>query len=98
MANNQFSFTSYAEVQTYDAKAGGPQIYGNGFSGPVYKSFPVVGTSVTGLSPAVVITTAWGQVTANSIVEIFPTGLATPGFTKKYLCDATEATLATART
>lgn len=98
MANNQFSFTSYAEVQTYDTKNGGPVIYGNGYSGPVYKSLPVVGTVVTGLSPAVVVTTQWGSVTANSIVEILPGGLATPGFTRKYLCDATEATLATART
>ena len=98
MANNAFSFTAYAEVQTYDGKNGGWQISGNGYPNPVYRSDPVVGTRVIGISPAQVVQTAFGTVTANSIIEIFPTGLSTPGFTRKYLCDATEATLQTART
>lgn len=98
MANNAFSFTGYAEVTTFDAKNGGWQINGNGYAGPVYQSLPVAGTRVIGISPAQVVATAFGSVTANSIVEILPTGLGVPGFTRKYLCDATEAALNTART
>ena len=98
MANNAFLATLYAEVQTFDAKNGGWVIYGNGYAQPVYRSFPVAEVQVIGISPAQVVATAFGNVTANSIIEIFPTGLSTPGFTKKYLCDATVATLNTART
>lgn len=98
MANNSFIATLYGEVTTYDAKNGFWQLSGNGYPSPVYRSFPVVDTQVIGISPAQVVQTAFGTVTANSIIEIFPTGLATPGFTRKYLCDATVATLNTART
>lgn len=92
-----FSFTAYAEVQTYDAKNNGWQTYGNGYSGPAYRSEPVVATRVIGISPAQVVVTAWGSVTANSVVEIIPAGLALPGFSRKFLCDQTEAQLNTAR-
>lgn len=85
--------TLYAEVQTFDAKAGGWQIYGNGYNNPVYRSFPTTDTQVIGISPAQVVQTAWGSVTANSVIEIFPLGLSVPGFSKKFLCDATVSTL-----
>lgn len=98
MANNQFAATRYGEVTTFDGKNGGWQLQGNGYAGPVYDSWPVVGTRVIGVSPAQTITTLFGTVTVNSIIEVFPMGLTVPGFTKKYICDATVATLATART
>jgi len=98
MANNAFLVTLYAEVQSIDRLNGGVQIYGNGYSGPAYRSLPVVNTQVTAISPAQTVVTQWGSVTANSIVEILPMGLAVPGFTRKFLCDATVSTLNTART
>jgi len=98
MANNAFLGTRYGEVSTFDSKNGGWQLLGNGYPGPVYDSWPVVGTRVIGVSPAQVVQTLFGNVTVNSIIEVFPMGLTVPGFSKKYICDATVATLNTART
>jgi len=92
-----FSATLYGEVSTYDALNGGYQLIGNGYNGPTYRSFPTAGTQVIGISPGVVFQTKFGTVTANSIIEIIPPALQPLGFSKKYLCDATEATLNTAR-
>src|SRR6185503_896318 len=97
MANNAFSFTAYGEATTYDAKNGGWQV-GTQYQGASYLNFPVVGIKVTAISPAMTLKIGGSSVTINSIVEVFPTGLVTPGFTRKYLSDATIATLATART
>jgi hypothetical protein len=100
MATGQssFSFTAYGEVSTYDGKNGGFQLVGNGYANPSYQSLPVAGTRVIGISPGQVYGTAFGSVTANSIVEIIPPALQPLGFTKKYLCDSTEAQLAALRT
>jgi hypothetical protein len=100
MATGQssFSFTGYGEVSTFDGKNGGWQLVGNGYANPSYQSLPVAGTRVVGISPGVVFGTAFGQVTANSIVEIIPPALQPIGFSKKYLCDSTEAQLAALRT
>lgn len=98
MANNAFLGTRYGEVSTYDAKNGGWQLMGNGYSGPVYDSWPVVGTHIIGVSPAQTVITAFGSVTVNSIIEVFPMGLTVPGFTKKYISDATVSALNTLRT
>ena len=98
MANNQFAATTYGKVLVTDNKNGGIQLAGNGFIGPKYESFPVVGTKVIGVSPAVVMTTAFGSVTVNSIIEVYPSGLTLPAKPEQFICDATVATLATART
>lgn len=98
MANNQFAVTLYGKVLVTDNKNGGIQLAGNGFSNPRYESLPVVGTKVTGVSPAVVITTEWGAVTVNSLIEVYPAGLTLPAKPEQFICDATVATLATART
>lgn len=98
MANNQFAVTLYGRVSTTDNKNGGILLVGNGFSVPRYESLPVVGTKVTGVSPAVVMTTAFGSVTVNSIIEVYPAGLTLPAKPDQFICDATVATLATART
>lgn len=100
MATGQssFSFTGYGEISTYDPKNGGYQLVGNGYANPSYQSLPVAGTRVIGISPGVVFGTAWGNVTANSIIEIIPPALQPIGFSKKYLCDSTEAQLAALRT
>jgi len=100
MATGQssFSFTAYGEVSTYDGKNGGWQLVGNGYTAASYQSWPVAGTRVIGISPGVVFNTGFGTVTANSIVEILPPALQPIGFTKKYLCDSTEAQLAALRT
>jgi len=95
---NAFTWTNYGPVSTYDAKNGGYQLVGNGYATPQYRSDPVSQTRVIGISPAQVYKTAFGTVTANSIVEIVPTGLSTPGFTQRYLCDSTEAALNALRT
>ena|ERR1700753_3666259 len=98
MANNAYLATLYGEVMTTDALNGGIQIYGNGYSGPSYQSLPVTVTKVTGISPAQVISTKWGSVTVNSLIEVYPGGLTLPSKPKRYICDATVATLNTART
>lgn len=98
MANNAFLASLYGEVTTYDKLNGGWQV-GTLYNGAAYRSLPVVGTQVIAISPAQVFTSPSGAtITANSIIEIFPQGLAIPGFSRKFLCDATVATLNTART
>ena len=94
--NNSFSATLYGEASSYDGKNGG-WLVANQYPGPVYESFPVVGTRVIGISPAQTLTSGASTITVNSIIEILPTGLATQGWTKQYFCDATVATLQTAR-
>ena len=95
---NSFSFTNYGEVAVVDNLTGGISLYGNGNSNPIYESLPVAGTKVTGVSPAQVIGTKWGQVTVNSMVEVYPTGLVLPAKVRRYICDSTEAQLAALRT
>jgi len=95
---NSFSFTNYGQVAVVDNLTGGIQLYGNGYKNPSYESLPVAGTKVTGISPAQVIGTAWGPVTVNSLVEVYPTGLALPAKPLRYICDSTEAQLAALRT
>lgn len=95
---NSFTFTNYGEVAVVDNLTGGIQLYGNGYASPSYESLPVSITKVTGISPAQVIGTKWGSVTVNSLVEVYPMGLALPAKPKRYICDATEATLAALRT
>lgn len=97
MANNAWSFTNYGEVAVVDNLNGGISLYGNGYANPSYESLPVAGTKVTGISPAQVIATKWGSVTVNSLVEVYPTGLVLPAKVRRFICDATEATLNTAR-
>lgn len=55
----------------------------------IAKSIPSAGTVFTAISPAIAV----GPATCNAIVEVLPTGLNTHG--KKYLTDATAATLNT---
>jgi hypothetical protein len=95
MANNSFLATLYGEVAYTDGSTIG--LYGNGFGGPVYESLPVVGTRVSSV-PYQAIQTLWGTVYVNSLVEVFPMGLQIPAKVKRYICDATVATLNTART
>src|ERR1700743_1671714 len=99
MANSSFSFTTYGKVATYDAKNGGWQLLGNGYGAPSYQNLPVAGTKVVAVSPAVVMTTAFGSVTVNSIVEIYPTGLKIPATTpERFVCSDLFSALVTART
>jgi hypothetical protein len=95
---NAFIATLYGEVTSYDKLNGGYQLAGNGYAQPVYRSFPVELTQVVAITPAQVYATAFGSVTANSVIEVFPQGLGIPGFSRKYLCDATIATLNGLRT
>lgn len=81
-----FPFTAYGE--TTDGKNPAAAVYA--YSQASYKSFPVAGTTVTGINPVTV-----GAATCNAIVEVLPTGLNVHG--KKYLTDSTEAQLAALR-
>ena len=98
MSNNAFLFTNYGEVAVVDNLNGGISLYGNGYSNPIQESLPVVGTKVTSISPAQVIATKWGNVTVNSLVEVYPSGLVLPAKVRRFICDATVAALNTART
>jgi|ERR1700748_574984 len=99
MANSAFSFTAYGQVGVFDAKNGGYQLKGNGFANPSYQNLAVAGTRVIALSPAVVFGTAFGPVTANSIVEVYPTGLFLPATSPtRYICSDLFSTLVSART
>jgi hypothetical protein len=96
MANSSFSYTPYAKAQTYDPKNGGYQIYGNGYAQPDFRNDSVSGTRIRAVSPAQIISTAFGSVTINSVVEVLPTGLTVDSTI--YLCSETFAALVTART
>lgn len=96
MANSSFSYTPYAKAQTFDAKAGGYQIYGNGYANPDFRNDAVAGTRIRAVSPAQILQTAFGTVTINSVVEVLPTGLNQQS--TLYLCSETFAALVTART
>jgi hypothetical protein len=98
MANNHFLATLYGEVQTFDGINGPIVIYGNGYPTPLYRSFPSTGVEIKGVSPAQVLTTAFGTVNVNSIVEVLPTGLANTGKKIRYVSDATVAALNTEAT
>jgi hypothetical protein len=95
---NAFTYTAYGEVSTFDALNGGWQLIGNGYASAAYRSDPVGNTRVINVSPGVAITTKFGAVTYNSIVEVIPTGLALPSVTRKYICDSTQASLNALRT
>ena len=97
MANISWAATRYGEIATIDNVNGGIQLYGNGYKNPSYASLPVVNTQVIGISPAQIITTQWGSVTVNSIIEVYPMGLQTPAKPKRYISDITVAAAQTAR-
>ena len=97
MANNAWAVTLYGEILVIDNKNGGIQLRGNGYSGPDYKSLPVVNTQCVGI-PYTIIQTAWGTVYANSIVEVYPMALQIPAKPKRYISDSTEAALHALRT
>lgn len=92
-----FSFTSYGEIAVIDNLNGGINLYGNGYRQANYENLPVAGTGIRAISPAQVFQTPFGTVTANSIIEVYPTGLALPAKTRRFICDTLAATLATNR-
>lgn len=94
---NAFQVTLYGEVAYEDNLNGGFNLYGNGYSGPKYRSLPVQGTNVLGI-PYTVYQTAWGTVYAQSIIEVYPMGLQIPAKPKRYISDSTEAALHALRT
>ena len=98
MSNSAWANTKYGEVATFDALNGGFQLKGNGYKTPQYDSDPVVNTRVLGVSPAQTITTAFGSVTVNSIIEVYPLGIQIPSFVRRYISDITVSAANTART
>lgn len=97
MANNSWAVTLYGEILVDDNKNGGIQLRGNGFSGPSFRSLPVVTTQVSSY-PYTAMQTTWGTVYVQSIVEVYPMGLQIPATPRRYISDITVAAANTART
>ena len=89
MATGQsaFEFPAYGET----ANASSPDSAAFAYAQAKYKSFPVTGTTVTGINPTTI-----GNATCLAIVEVLPTGLNLHG--KKYFTSLTEAALNALRT
>lgn len=87
-----FTATVYARGDfAYDAKQGGWQLPAF-FQNPSYQAFSD-GTPVNlyTISPAITVTTGAGVVTANTIIEVLPTGLQLRP--TKFVTDSTFASL-----
>jgi hypothetical protein len=89
---NAFLATLYGEVAYVDNLNGGIGLYGNGYSGPDYRSLPVQSTQVSSI-PYTAFQTKWGTVYAQSLIEVYPMGLQIPAKSKRYICDSSVATL-----